>query len=84
MDLPEGWTKFSQDDWIEYGVQMGWCSPPVCEPHDGTPISEEEADQYEQGEDPCVHILRLYNDAEHRKAIEDFSSQAVWRKAGWE
>jgi hypothetical protein len=73
-----------QDEWIELGVKMGWCSPPICEPHDGMPMSEEEARQYEEGSDPCVHILRLYNNEAHRLAVEAFSAQAVWRKAGWE
>lgn len=75
--------EMRQDDWIEMGVKMGWCSPPICEPHDGMPISEEEANQYEEGSDPCVHILRLYFNEEHRNKVEAFSSQAVWRKAGW-
>ena len=73
-----------QDEWIEIGVKMGWCSPPICETHDGTPMSSEEVDQYENGDDVCIHILRLYVNEEHRKEVEAFSSQAVWRKAGWQ
>ena len=73
-----------QDEWIEIGVKMGWCSPPICDPHDGMPLSEEEATEYEEGSDPCIHILRLYYSDEHRKEVESYSSQAVWRKAGWE
>lgn len=73
-----------QDEWIEIGVKRGWCSPPICEPHDGTPMSKEEAEQFEEGQDPCIHLLRLYNNDEHRREVEEFSSQAVWRKAGWE
>lgn len=73
-----------QDEWIELGVKMGWCSPPICEPHDGLPMSEDEAQQYEEGHDPCLHLIRLYNNEEHRLAVEAFSAPAVWRKAGWE
>ncbi len=25
---------------------MGWCSPPICDPHDGMPMSQEEADHF--------------------------------------
>lgn len=73
-----------QDEWIEIGVKMGWCSPPICDPHDGMPVSEDEAMQYEEGSDPCIHVLRLYYSDDHRKEVEEYSSQAVWRKAGWE
>lgn len=47
-------------EWIQYGVAQGYCSETFCNTHDGTPLSDEEADAYEDGDDPCVHAVRLY------------------------
>ena len=30
------------DDWMAYGIQKGWCGPPVCYVHDGLPFTDEE------------------------------------------
>jgi hypothetical protein len=32
------------------------------------------------GEPPCMHIVRLYEDDEHRQEIEEAHSPSVWRK----
>ena len=49
-------------DWIDYGVKEGWCSQPVCDTHDGMPMSDEEYKEWDDGEDPCIPALRLYNE----------------------
>ena len=49
-------------DWIDYGVKKGWCSQPVCDTHDGMPMSDEEYKEWDDGEDPCIPALRLYNE----------------------
>jgi hypothetical protein len=49
-------------DWIQIGVLNGWCSEPACDTHDGVPMTDEEADEWEEGYDPCMHILRLWGD----------------------
>ena len=48
--------------WLQFGIDNGWAGPPVCETHDGLPMTEDESTAFEAGEDPCVHILRLYDD----------------------
>ena len=30
------------DLWLKYGIEQGFCGPPVCYTHDGIPTSEEE------------------------------------------
>jgi len=45
--------------WLQHGINNGYCQPPTCGAHDGTPYSEEEADAYEAGEDPCIYIVKL-------------------------
>jgi hypothetical protein len=38
---------------------------------------EEEDEMYEG--DPCVHVLRLYEDETTKKAVEENHSPSVWR-----
>lgn len=47
-------------DWYEQGVREGWCSESVCETHDGLPWSEQESEQWQDGNDFCVPAVRLY------------------------
>ncbi len=72
------------EQWVKFGFDRGWVGPPVCETHDGVPLSAEENAEFEQG-DPCVHILRLYEDVEHKAAVELEHSPSVWRASnqGW-
>jgi len=76
--------EMEMDDWLQYGYHMGWCSPPVCYIHDGLPTSILEDTDLEDG-DPCIHLIRLYEDGEHKKAVEANHSPSVWRAAnlGW-
>lgn len=69
----------SYEEWLKIGLLQGWCGPSVCETHDGVPMSQTEIDAYEDGEDPCVHILRLYEDAEQKAAVEEAHSPSIWR-----
>lgn len=71
------------DEWIRYGLGRGWCGPPVCSTHDGTPTSEAEEDEFENGMDPCIHIVRLYPDTQTKLAIEGSHAPSVWRQQGW-
>lgn len=74
----------SFDEWLRYGFEQGWCGPSVCETHDGLPVSEAEVDGFEDG-DPCVHVVRLYEDADVKAAVEAYHSPSVWRASnqGW-
>lgn len=69
----------SFDDWLDIGIAKGWVGAPVCGTHDGTPTSAQEDAEFEES-DPCIHILRLYYDAEHKAAVEDNHSPSVWRR----
>lgn len=73
------------EEWLRYGFNQGWCGVPVCDTHDGLPMSDEEYAIMEiDGEPPCMHIIRLYEDAEHKKAIEDSHAASQWRQSGWD
>jgi hypothetical protein len=69
------------DEWLKIGLDAGFCGPVVCETHDGFPMSDEDwAIADVDGEPPCMHMIRLYSDEEHKKAIESAHSASVWRK----
>ncbi len=68
------------EEWLTIGIDKGWCGPVVCETHDGTPLSEEESESFNQGDDICIHILRLYYSTKHRDEVEKFDSPSQWRK----
>ncbi len=75
--------KLTAQKWIEYGIKRGWCGPPVCATHDGVPLSEQEEELIDEF-DPCFSIIRLYDDEEMRKQVEDNHSPSMWRKSGYE
>ena len=68
----------SFDEWLQEGLTLGFCGPAVCFTHDGFPTSLEEDRDLEES-DPCLHIIRLYEDEYHKKAIEENHSPSVWR-----
>lgn len=70
----------SYEEWIELGMKEGWCGPPVCSTHDGVPMSEDEEVDFDDGGDPCIHIVRMYESLEIRDAVEENHSPSVWRK----
>ena len=69
------------DAWMKQGVEKGWCGPPVCYTHDGLPMSEQEDMEFSEGQDPCMHIVRMYEDIEMKKRIEDNHSPSNWRNS---
>ncbi len=49
-------------DWLNLGIEKGWISPPFCNTHDGDPyMSEEEEKEWEDGGDPCLPVVKLFN-----------------------
>jgi hypothetical protein len=50
------------DDWLHMGMTNGWCSKIVCATHDGLPATPEEDFQWEEGYDPCVPAVRLWEE----------------------
>jgi hypothetical protein len=66
------------NEWLQEGLDLGFVGPTICYTHDGLPLSEQESTEFEES-DPCIHILRLYEDAEIKKAVEENHSPSVWR-----
>lgn len=68
------------DEWIAAGIDGGWCGPAVCSTHDGIPTSATEDDDFGDGHDYCIHIIRLYENSDVRDAVESNHSPSIWRK----
>lgn len=46
--------------WLRQGIDAGWVSVPFCSTHDLDPVmSKEEQAEWEDGGDPCCHVVRL-------------------------
>jgi hypothetical protein len=67
------------ETWAKIGYDAGWCSPPVCFTHDGIPMTASEDEDMTEGNDPCVHIVRLYESADQKKGCEANNPPAIWR-----
>jgi hypothetical protein len=48
--------------WLTNGIERGWISGPYCHTHDGGTqyMSEEEIQEWEDGGDPCEHVVRIF------------------------
>ena len=69
------------DEWMSYGIKKGWCGPPVCHTHDGLPMSEQEDIEFGEGQDPCIHVVLMYDDIDMKKEIENDNSPSQWRNS---
>lgn len=67
------------EEWLEYGWKQGWCGAPVCSTHDGTPTTAAEDEEWFEGGDPCLHVIRLYEDEEQKRDVEENHSPSRWR-----
>lgn len=66
--------------WLRHGLTQGWVSPPACYFHDGVGFTEAEELQFDMGDDPCVWLIRVYEDDNMRKTLEETHSPYSWRK----
>jgi hypothetical protein len=72
-------SQMGFDLWLEVGIRRGFISPPVCQTHDGTPVSLGEEMEWEDGGDPCIYVMRLYDSIATKREIELHSTVAQWR-----
>ena len=69
-------TEPDFDEWLAQGLAAGWVGPAVCSTHDGIPSTEAE----DEDDEPCIHILRLYESPEVKAAVEENHPPSNWRK----
>jgi hypothetical protein len=53
-------AALDQSEWYAIGVDRGWCSHVYCVTHEGLPVSKEEEGEFEEGNDLCIHGVRIY------------------------
>ena len=46
--------------WLRFGIKRKWIAAPVCATHDGVPNTEEEDLEWDEGNDPCQVVLRVW------------------------
>jgi hypothetical protein len=66
------------EQWLELGIKERWVGPAVCYTHDGLPTTAAEDAEFEEG-DPCIHIMRLYEDVDTKLGVEENHSPSIWR-----
>ena len=42
-------------------------------------MSDKELEEFDEGGDPCIHILRLYEDKESKDGVECSHGPSIWR-----
>lgn len=67
-------------EWLRYGLVRHWVSPPACYSHDGVGFTSEEEIQFEEGGDPCIWLMRVYEDIDMAKELEQCHSPYSWRR----
>lgn len=54
-------SKMTVHEWLELGVAEGFCTEVACEMHEsGSYWTGDEIQAYEDGDDPCIPIVRLW------------------------
>jgi len=49
-------------EWRDLGIANKWISEPFCDTHDSGYMTDEEEQAWENGEDPCMMVFRIYED----------------------
>jgi hypothetical protein len=76
-DAEQMTTEMDCSTWLRLGIEMGFCGPVVCYSHDGLPTTAVEAEDWESGHDPCIHLIRMYQDDNMRDAVEENHAPSV-------
>lgn len=72
------------NEWFLVGIDAGFCGPILCVQHDGAPMTEAEEQDAEEGGDPCVPMVRVYESVEQRQLVEANHPPSVWRRTNGE
>jgi hypothetical protein len=69
-------AKMDYFDWRDLGIVNGWISEPFCDTHDSGYMTEEEQQEWESGNDPCMMVFRIWEeniktDSVNYKLFED-------------
>ena len=45
--------------WFQNGIERGWISDVFCDTHEGAPLTDEEAKEWDEGGDPCSFHVKV-------------------------
>ena len=45
---------------MKYGYDKGWISDVFCDTHEGGPMTDEEAQEWDEGGDPCSFHVKVW------------------------
>lgn len=62
-------------EWRDLGIVNGWISEPFCDTHDSGYMTEEEEVAWENGEDPCMTVFRVWEE----KIETDINQQNIFQ-----
>lgn len=68
--MTEWMPEMDVSEWIEYGRRRDWISEPFCDIHDVIPLTPVERNDLEIGSDPCITVIRLYENPEQKAEAE--------------
>lgn len=49
-------------EWRDLGIANKWISEPFCDTHDSGYMTDEEAKEWDDGNDPCMTVFRIWED----------------------
>jgi hypothetical protein len=49
-------------EWRDLGIANKWISEPFCDTHDTGYMTDEEQQEWEDGDDPCMMVFRIWED----------------------
>ena len=49
-------------EWRDLGIANKWISEPFCDTHDVGHMTKEEKQAWEDGEDPCMPVFRIWEE----------------------
>jgi hypothetical protein len=47
------------EEWLQYGIENGYCTEVFCDTHDGGPASTSEWLAFDEGLDLCRQVVRI-------------------------
>jgi hypothetical protein len=47
-------------EWLQYGIDNKFCTDSACQTHDYVELTEEEEEALNDGDDPCIVVVRLW------------------------
>ncbi len=61
MQEPNQFDVLDFRSWLDTGIGNGWIEEPVCYHHDALPSTPEEEAEIDEGGDPCMLVIRLWD-----------------------